>query len=280
MQKYNSDRIWSWRLLWVSVVAYLLSIGIAGDTRFAPISQWSYDHIPFYIGLREPQKWIGLLMIAYCFRGARGTKEIIQKMMNHDKFLGYLVAGFLCVLPVAYTPTMLFGLRWQLSTVDFPVWRYEMREIIQQKWSIVHPTPNTKTTENSKNLAYDYLALPRHQYMRFSFSHKIHANPINSFFPNILVGDNMEFGSVYTQSTRPISKIIERYIWPWWLWSQKYNKENGKLFIKDMQNNGIKYIMLFKELERENNKTYIDKMIEDKLLIKQKENKSILLYKL
>jgi hypothetical protein len=55
--------------------------------------------------------------------------------------------------------------------------------------------------------------------MRFRFTKSVIATPIADFFSYrdgnyipFLVGDNMELNEVYTQSIRPVSKIIETYV--------------------------------------------------------------------
>jgi hypothetical protein len=63
----NTEKFADRSLLLLAVLAYVLSLGISKGNAFAPITQFLYDHLPFYAGLREPQKWSGILLVAYAY---------------------------------------------------------------------------------------------------------------------------------------------------------------------------------------------------------------------
>lgn len=61
----------------IGLMAWMLGCGISSG-RFGSLNQWIYDYIPFYIGLREPQKWIGLLL----FPRAIGIILVMSQLLS------------------------------------------------------------------------------------------------------------------------------------------------------------------------------------------------------
>jgi hypothetical protein len=57
-------RYYLWLLL-IGFIAYFLSIGVSSGGILQFLIQRMYDYIPGYIGLREPQKRLALVVILY-----------------------------------------------------------------------------------------------------------------------------------------------------------------------------------------------------------------------
>jgi len=210
----------------IGLAAYILALGIAGSlTR--PLAQFLYDHVPFYLGLREPQKWVGLLLISYVALGSLGVNYLLDYAKS--KKYQFLLGTSLVLLVLAYTPTMLWGLWGQLRPADFPIEWYQAKEIIN------------KDPQNGR-----ILFLPWHQYPMMSFAvGKEITNPARNFFGSRTIqGDNMEMGDVYSQSNNPQSQLIEKYI------STKGRNEEAN--ISTLRVLGIGYIMLAKENDYKN----------------------------
>ena len=210
----------------VSAAAFILSVGIAYKP-FAPIINFLYDKIFIFKGFREPQKFSALLVLAYAYFGAIGINSIlnnfkIQKLVNFK----ILLAAFFIALPILYSPLMVWGFKGQLYTSHYPQEWFETNEILN---------------EDKDN--FKVLFFPWHQYMSFSFAkNKVFANPAPNFFDKeIIAGDNMELGEIYSHSQKPISQFIENEI------LEKRNEINN---LGEMLTDfNIKYIILAKEVD-------------------------------
>lgn len=242
----EKQRNYAFFVLWV--IAYILALWISHGNIFTFITQFLYDHIPLYTGLREPQKWSWVLLIVYAYFGGYG----VQYITSHPFITkGYprAIAWILMLLPVLSTPTMLAGFYGQLFVVDYPKEWYDIREQFAQSGSVT-PYENCTYKNEQKSLqCYQILSLPWHQYIGFGFARKIIANPTEWFFApvKILQGDNMEIGDIYTQSIRPESRIVEKYIWPNGIWRDGISDSESSEFIRDMKWLGISEILLLKE---------------------------------
>jgi hypothetical protein len=167
--------------------------------------------VPFYKGFREPQKWVGLLVICYAYLGALGVDDVIsraQHILENLKFkvrikhvasraletVSKAVPALFLVIPLLYAPGMFGGFKGQLCVGNYP-----------KSWL----SANEYLKKDSDT--FRVLFLPWHQYINLSFAcHKIIANPAALFFDKpTIAGDNLEMGAMYTQSVRLESKYIE-----------------------------------------------------------------------
>lgn len=64
IELYKTHKRFFYFLLTLGVTSYILALGISSPL-FAPINRVLYEYIPGYIGMREPQKWLGLTMVVY-----------------------------------------------------------------------------------------------------------------------------------------------------------------------------------------------------------------------
>ena len=93
---------------------------------FAGIFNWCFDNIPFFKGYREPQKFIGLLILAYSYLGAIGVQWLAgtikdQFRSQRGRRAGYSITiTILMLLPIAYTYPMFWGFDNQLRVVSYP----------------------------------------------------------------------------------------------------------------------------------------------------------------
>jgi len=249
--KRNNEKILDCSLLIIWIVSYILALGISNNNIFAVISQFLYDYIPFYKWLREPQKWVWILLIVYARFWAFWVQWIYQVVKYHN-FYPKLIWFLLIILPIFYTPTMLWGFNWQLKISDYPQERYNLKRQIED-WNII---VRNDTCDYQKkwlsNNCYDILSLPRHQYIWLGFVNKVVVNPTDWFFYpfRVLQWDNIEIWNIYSQSLRLESKIIEKYLWPWG--QLRTNNEKIRIwiyndFIRDLRGLWIGYILLLKE---------------------------------
>lgn len=247
-------------MLALCIVSFILASGAQG-TIFSGFNNWLYDHIPGYIGLREANKWLTILVIGYAYFIIEFFKFLFNKklVIDNKKVITFIIG----IIIVGYGAGLLFGFNGQLYASDYPVSWYKLKN---------------KFSDDKTNRYYSILALPWHQSMSFNFSKKIIMNPVGLFFDghnsHVLFGDNLEIGLIYSQSTRAESKVVERYVRQ----SPPYSNEVKTSFINDLKKIGINYIVLFKEVDwvkyklwfENNNSSVIEEDNQDFLYIRLK----------
>lgn len=227
-QRRNKDRRRFVRMLMVFFpIALILAIGVS-DNWTKPITMFMYDHVPFYKGMREPHKWVGMLLVIYAYLGALGVEKIMGGNLYRRKVLYPLIGVVLCSLPILYTPTIFFAFSGQLKPVDYYETWYEVNDFL-----------------NEDEDDFQALFLPWHQYIRFYFSGKLFDNPAEKFFEKeVIRGDNIEFlPYIYSQSNRPESKYIESFI--------RHGEDREKLenFGEKLKQLNVKYVLLAREVD-------------------------------
>jgi hypothetical protein len=286
LRQSRKTRNFCYWLCGIGIISYILGMWIAAPWPLHHISQLLYDYLPFYSGLREPQKRIGIVLIVYVIFWSVWWWTISRQIVSQDLFWKRSIGPIIVLLPVIYTPTMLFALKWQLAVVNYPAGYYDFKDRLYTDTQYDQHIQKTKHQTNTK-AQFDILALPRHQYMNYSFTQKIAPNIRDKFFEvyddrstRRLVGDNMEMENIYTQSTRPESKIVEKYIWPDGIWKQDYTISSGLQFCQDMTSLWLYGLTLFKELAREDHKKILDRLEQDTIVRLQYQNDALLFYTL
>ena len=194
---HRSHRQWlTLSLAITGIIAFLLAVGAASNLTY-PMFDWLWQNIPFFNGFRDSQKFVALLCLAYAILCGLGINLLIRSwggLKQHTTGTVFLVV-FSFVALLTYTFPML-GFHRQLETTDYPKEWYAVKEYLDQD----------KTD-------FNIWFLPWHEYMNFSWlpnSDKRLANPAQQFFDKpMIIGDNMESGGIYSESTNPISKYVE-----------------------------------------------------------------------
>lgn len=179
--------------------------------------------LPFISGYREPQKFVNLIVIGYCILGAFGVSVLIEWAMRKFQELGGQVAMAICLLlPLALTPTMLWGFSGQLSPKNYPAGWSEMNQELK------HIAAGQKT-----------LFLPWHQYATFDFAGRIIANPAEKFFETpMVISNDPEFKNISpTVADKEKSEIEEALKDP-----------NGLVDV--LKRHSVKYVLLSKEKDK------------------------------
>ena len=177
--------------LWILVIIgaikswrrHRLVIVIAGGSMVlgiilaaTPIITWVAQAMPLFSAYREPHKFVNLVAFGYAILGAFGLAYIVtwvEKKKGGPISQGVIFAGLL--LPIIITPTMLWGFAGQLAPRHYP-----------SEWYALNKELNDKT-----------LFLPWHQYMKYEFSGRIIASPVEKFFSApVVASDDPEFQGV------------------------------------------------------------------------------------
>lgn len=219
IKTWKTDK-WAKPVFILGLLAYILAVGVSsGLTK--PVSLFLYDHFPFYIGLRESQKWSGVLVFVFAYFGARGVASFLElKYLEKKPFKHIYWAPLAAVLPVFFSFSMIGGIHEHLKPKQFPAEWYEAKEYLSDSQGKV-------------------LFFPWHSYMKFSFAGKNISNPAKSFFGNnVIQARNTEFGSVYTtEFLSDETLLIKKY-------AEGTTDYSG--FAEDMKKSNIHAIILSK----------------------------------
>lgn len=194
----KDSRRYGWAFLTIATVSLVLGVGKASPLT-APVMDALYEWVPYFRGFREPQKWIGLLLLTYGFFFLVSVSFLLQKWGKHLFFRIGLV-GSVFLLFASWAPGMLLGFAGQLKTVEYP---YEFEAL--------------RTELVSSSGSRSTLILPWHTYMACPWTHgRIVANPVAAGLLSpapLLQADNIEIGDIlYTNSHDPKSSTVEGFI--------------------------------------------------------------------
>lgn len=161
-----------------TVVLFAALCIIAGIVLAAtPLIDWLRGIVPFISGYREPHKFTMLIALGLAILGGLGAMVVAQSASRPWK---KYVAGSLLLVPLAITPTLLWGCWGQLKPSHYPADWYAMNSRL-----------------NSLPGSSRILFLPWHQYMVFGFTSRIIATPADKFFDKpIIVSDNPELDNI------------------------------------------------------------------------------------
>jgi hypothetical protein len=205
--------------------AALLSVGTAG-TFAAPLNRLLVDHVPFFAGYREPQKFVAVIAFIYAYFGAVAVSKLTQLFRADKKLQQHwqTVGAIFLLIPVLCAPLMPWGFHGQLRAADYPV-----------EWYAIHDRIDATCTGNCK-----VLYLPWHLYMNYDFTGRVIANPAPKFFGNYIVSStDPELDGAAAYSTNTQQKTITSTILP--------QAEQGKDVAALLKQQHIQYVLLAKE---------------------------------
>lgn len=164
-----------------------LAMGDQGPT--GPAFRWAFDHVPGFAIMREPQKFVALLALAYAAGFALAVDYLARTARRRKG--RWAAACLSLVLPILYVPTLFFGLNGQIGTSRYPAsWSSADRLMASGEGKV--------------------LFLPWHQYMSFPFTGRVIGNPADAFFRRPAVsGDNVELSNLPTASNLTRSAYLE-----------------------------------------------------------------------
>ncbi|MBU4481718.1 hypothetical protein KKH59_05440, partial [Patescibacteria group bacterium] len=210
-------------LIIIYVTAFVLALGIALPIT-SKITLWLFNELPFYKGLREPQKWVAVMAAVYEVLLVCGLVQLFKrKIVINNKGLTSFLLTFIILLQA---PLMVWGGAGQIRPIEYPKDWYEMNDFI------------VKETNCQKKILF----LPWHLYLSFKWVGNIIANPSPSFFQcPVIFGENMEFGGIFGHSAEPDKREVER-------WALNVGRTN----LLEENKLNIGYIVLAKEVDWQN----------------------------
>jgi hypothetical protein len=162
--------------LGMGAVALVFSAGV-GETSFHDFNLWLFEHLSFWSGFRDSEKWSAVLALSYVILSGIAVERIFATLPGRGrKFAALLIFA----LPILYTSTMLFGFSGQLR----PVWYPEEWRVAD---TILARDPNCSA-----------IFLPWHEYYTPNFNGRVlTANPAAQYFDcKIFSAKNAEIGGV------------------------------------------------------------------------------------
>jgi hypothetical protein len=217
-----------------AVVAFVFALGVSSSLT-EPFSRWLFDTLPFMRGFRDSQKFVAVLVLAYSFLGGLGVDRLFSRTETAKTWIKKtnqvrretvkaILLVIILTLPFLYSITMFWGFGGQLNVTDYPSDWYETNNYFEE-----HPGD------------YAVLFLPWHMYMDFSFAGRRLANPAASFFtPQVIQGENVEMGGVYSESNSPSQAYVQFLIDN----GEKISNMGSYLSLLD-----VKYVILAKEVD-------------------------------
>ncbi|KAB1185431.1 MULTISPECIES: hypothetical protein [Haloferax] len=179
-------------LVLVGVVGFVLSLGVSTAVS-EPLVRTLFDFVPILRGMRDTQKFAGLVVLAYALLGARGVDEFVTHRISRPatpldtpQLTSLVLVFLLLVSPLVYTAPMFGGFGGQLDTTEYP-----------ESW---HEANDLLGTDGSGRVLF----LPWHQYLTFSWADRRLATPAVLFFDRTVIeGRNIEVGGIETRGSDP-----------------------------------------------------------------------------
>ncbi|KKT13238.1 MAG: hypothetical protein UV95_C0003G0112 [Candidatus Falkowbacteria bacterium GW2011_GWF2_43_32] len=197
-KRHRVEKFFSVGLLLIFVLAVFLAVGIKTPLTRG-LSLFLYDHLPFYKGLRESQKWVAVIVPIYLFYLTVGVGRLKDFKLIKNK--SYLSAILLSAVIIMQAPSLLWGFGGQIRPTSYPADWHEVNELLLER------------SANTGNCSDKVLFLPWHLYMSFNWTGKIVANPAPQFFScPTQAGTNMEWGGIYDNSQKPDSLAVSAWI--------------------------------------------------------------------
>lgn len=205
-------------LLGCGAAGLVVSLGDQGPT--GPVFRFVFDHVGVFQVMREPQKALALLALLYAVAFGWGADAIWHA--GSTRTVVAALAPVVLLLPLAYTPTMAYGLNGQLRPGHVPA-------SFAQANTVMGRGPES------------VLFLPWHQYESFPWSGQITNNPGQLLFDRpTIVGDDVELPQVQSTSSSTRSHYLE------YLYAQSASVHAFGALVSPL---GVKFVVVAKTLD-------------------------------
>ena len=258
-----------------AVLSFLLAIGVRAGTT-GPYFRLLFEHVPVLRGMRDTQKFVGLIALSYAYLGGIGLDALLREIRSertphlgrsadgwrtgqlrggrgwpvHRRTVVALVLVLLALsTPFAYTVTALGGLGGQVEPVTYPEEWHEANDYLGDD-------PSSRV-----------LFLPWHQYLDFTWTDRRVANPSDVFFEKpVIRGQNIEIAGIESQSTTPAHLAVEEVL------ADSAERTDFGARIAPI---GVEYVILAKEVDH-HRYGYLEDQDDLSLVL---ENERLLVYR-
>jgi hypothetical protein len=227
---YKSEKKLFYFLLTIFIFAGIFSVGV-GESIFKNLNQAIFDHVWFWAGFRDSQKWTAVIVLLESVTLGIGFDYLFSKMQNKFQKIFFTLAILLLIL--FYTSKELLGFGGYLQAVQYPKSWYEADQVLQKD---VAGDLQQNGQENC-----EAIYLPWHMYFSLDFNHGIlTGNPAQKFFHcRVYTSLDPEFyslGDVFStdEKTQTINTLLQTYSTPAEL-------------LQGLRKQGVKYILASRE---------------------------------
>jgi hypothetical protein len=122
-----------------AIISVILACGITYPL-FEPIFTYLFDHVFIFKGMRDSQKFIAVLVLAYSFLESAGIDELVSGLKtnkrisslskNRKKIFSISLAALILAVPLIYTFTIFNGFHGQIVPKDYPQEWYEVNDFL------------------------------------------------------------------------------------------------------------------------------------------------------
>ncbi len=206
-------------LLVIFVLATIFATGISAYGLWQ-INYLLLEHVPFWSGFRDAQKWVGVLAVVYALFAGVGIASLIDRFTRYK----FTMAACSLLIALAISPYQLFGLSGQVQPVWYPTEWSEVDMILKQE-------------ENCTAVF-----LPWHQYYAVAWNNgQLSGNPAQRAFEcTVFTSQNTELGSITISTTKTERETaIEASVT-----SNRTDTEAIARSIAELRTAGIKYLIV------------------------------------
>ena len=229
LARKRSERFRALLLLAIGAAAFVFSVGLAPSVFFG-FNLWLFEHVPFWRGFRDTEKWSMVLALIYAYFFAAGASYLVSAVRPKLRYVAQIA---LVVLPLVYTFTMLGGFAGQLRAVEYPAPWYEVNAFLE------------------KDAECKALFLPCHQYYWLAFNDsRLTGNTAPRFFDCTIVSSaDAEIGEVGDQGASPSYRAIADAV-------TNNNLQSVDDTLAVLRKEGIRYVIYTADVQRYDEYTY------------------------
>jgi hypothetical protein len=224
-------------LLFLLGIGFLSLIFAAGvnTTIFQVLNLWLYEHVFFWGGFRDSQKFTAFLALFYATASGHGFSRIVNFVDQKALRWKDVVISLLFLVPMIGLGFLFWwGFHGQLNPVFYPESWWQAKAIVE-----------------ADNKAGKVLILPWHGYMSFPFAdNRLIANPGDEFFGKYAIqSQNVELGGIYDQGGSGSYKDIDRVM-------RRTSPLEAGSILELLRESRVSYIVFFQNLQGSDNFTY------------------------
>lgn len=230
-----------------AVAGLLLGVGVNWPPS-EPLANVVFEGTPVGLGMRDSQKFVGLVALGYAVLGAAGVARLdadygLEERVRRARArlegrrasaptfdrrdaLAIMAAVLLVVLPLAYTFPMVAGCWGQLETTEYPSDWYAANDRLQADAG-----------------PYRVVAMPWHLYLAFDWAGGTVANPAPFFFDRpVVTSEAVEVGGINSREGDPTRRELRTLL-----------ERRGSIthFGRELAPLGVKYVLLFRVADDE-----------------------------
>lgn len=213
------------RLLPLLIVGSIGLVLAAGDQGIVGGAYgWAFQHLPVFRIMREPQKWLALLTLAYAVAFGEGLEQIVRSVRRRGAQV--VATAVVLAIPVAYGSTSFWGSASYVRPSHYPAtWAQADARMGEGPGLVV--------------------GLPWHRYLPLPWTQdRVVSNPmVSAFRRDVVVSGDPEFGGLPAEGRDPLADRIGAVL---------DRGTRGQPIAGDLLRIGVRYLVLAKVGDWEN----------------------------